>query len=57
MIVKHPTSDPDEVLELLAVSRGRDGALVLPAVLGLGQRDLEGVAVVLLFHLCSENIN
>ena len=51
------TSDTDDVPEPIGVASGGYGAGVLAAVLGLGQRDLEGVAVVLLLHLCSTDIN
>ena len=50
------TSYTDDVPEPIGVARGGYGAGVLAAVLGLRQRDLEGVAVVLLLHLCSVNI-
>ena len=51
------TSDTDDVPQPIGVASGGHGAGVLAAVLGLRQRDLEGVAVVLLLHLCSVNIN
>ena len=47
----HPTSDVDDVLEFLGVPRRRELALVHAGVARLRQGDLEGVALILLFHL------
>ena len=50
--MKHnPTSDVDDVLELLGVAGRRELALVLAGVARLRQGDLERVAVILLLHL------